>query len=65
MFRNSTPSRIDQKWAEQKAKLQNRFASLTDKDLKFETGRKHEMIKRIGIKLGKPEEEIDQIFNDL
>jgi hypothetical protein len=65
MYRHSTPSRIDQKWAEQKAKLQNKFASLTDKDLKFETGRKHEMIERVGIKLGKTQAEIDQIFNDL
>jgi hypothetical protein len=65
MYRPSTPSRIDQKWNEQKAKLQNRFANLTDKDLKFETGRKHEMIERVGIKLGKTEAEIDRIFNAL
>jgi hypothetical protein len=65
MYRNSTPSRVDQKWAEQKAKLQNQFANLTDKDLKFETGRKHEMIERVGVKLGKTEAEIDRIFNAL
>ncbi len=65
MYRPSTPSRIDQKWNEQKTKLQNRFANLTDKDLKFEPGRKHEMIERVGIKLGKTEAEIDRIFNAL
>jgi hypothetical protein len=65
MYRNSVPSRVDQKWAEQKAKLQNQFANLTDKDLKFETGRKHEMIERVGVKLGKTEAEIDRIFDSL
>ena len=65
MYRYSTPSRIDQKWTEQKAKLQIQFTSLTDEDLKFETGRKHEMIERVGAKLGKTEAEIDQIFNEL
>jgi hypothetical protein len=65
MYRNSSPSRVDQKWNEQKVKLQNQFSSLTDNDLIFETGRKHEMIERIATKLGKTEAEIDQIFNNL
>lgn len=59
------PSRNAQKWSEQKEKLLTQFRNLTDKDLLFETGRKHEMIARVGIKLGKPEEEMERIFQAL
>jgi len=65
MFRHATPSRIDQKWIEQKKKLQLLFSSLSDADLQFETGRKHEMIDRIGIKLGLTETQIKNVFQSL
>jgi hypothetical protein len=65
MFRPSTPSRIDQIWNEQKRKLQLQFTKLTDDDLFFETGRKHEMLERLSIKLGKSEAEIKRIFQAL
>ena len=65
MFRHATPSRIDQKWREQKKKLQLQFTNLTDEDLQFETGRKHEMIAKIGVKLGKSDTEIKHIFQSL
>jgi hypothetical protein len=65
MYRHATPSRIDQIWDEHKKKLQLQFKNLTDEDLQFETGRKHEMIERLGIKLGKSDEEMKLIFQAL
>jgi len=62
MYRHATPSRIDQVWNEQKRKLMIQFTKLTENDLDFETGKKYEMIKRIGVKLGKSEEEMKLIF---
>jgi hypothetical protein len=65
MFRHSTPSRVNQIWSEQKKKLQLQFTKLTDEDFRFETGRKHEMIERIGVKLGKTDDEMKLIFEEL
>jgi uncharacterized protein YjbJ (UPF0337 family) len=49
-------------WNEQKAKLKQRFAVLTDNDLMFEEGRKEEMFGKLQIKLGKSKEELDKII---
>ena len=65
MYRPAVPSRINQIWSEQKKKLQLQFSKLTDEDLLFETGRKHEMIMRISAKLGKSEAEMKRIFQEL
>jgi hypothetical protein len=65
MYRHSTPSRIDQLWSEQKAKLQIQFKNLTDEDLFYETGRRHEMIEKLSTKLGKTHTEIELIFQAL
>jgi hypothetical protein len=65
MFRNATPSRVDQLWSEQKKKLLLQFTNLTEKDFYFEIGRKHEMIEKLSIKLGKSELEIKHIFEAL
>jgi len=59
------PSRSAEKWNEQKEKLLIQFKDLTDKDLFFEAGRKHEMIERIGYKLGKSADEMKLIFQAL
>lgn len=59
------PSRIDEIWNRQKKKLQLQFSTLNDEDLHFETGRKHEMIARLGIKLGKTDDEMKNIFQAL
>lgn len=53
---NSTEIRGN--WNEQKGKLQQKFAILTDDDLLFEEGRKEELLGRLQIKLGKSKEEI-------
>jgi uncharacterized protein YjbJ (UPF0337 family) len=49
-------------WNEQKGKLKQKFASLTDNDLVFEEGKKDEMLGKLQIKLGKSKEELDKIM---
>jgi len=52
-------------WNEQKGKLKQKFASLTDNDLKFAEGKKDEMLGRLQIKLGKTKEEMHKIISAL
>lgn len=52
-------------WNEQKGKLKQKFAQLTDNDLMFIEGKKDEMMGRIQIKLGKTKEEFEKIISDL
>lgn len=52
-------------WDEQKAKLKQKFAALTDNDLLFAQGKKEEMIARLQIKLGKTKEELYKIIGQL
>lgn len=51
-------------WNEQKAKLKQKFAVLTDNDLMFEEGKKEEMFAKLQIKLGKTKEELHKILSD-
>lgn len=52
-------------WNEQKAKLKQKFAVLTDDDLKYEEGKKEEMYAKLQIKLGKTKEELHKFLSDL
>ena len=52
-------------WSEQKGKLKQKFAWLTDNDLLFDIGRKEEMLGRLQIRLGKTKEELRQIIMGL
>ena len=52
-------------WNEQKGKLKQKFAALTDNDLLFETGKQEEMMGRLQIKLGKTKEELHDIIEAL
>ena len=52
-------------WNEQKGKLKQKFAVLTDNDLMFEEGKKDEMLGRLQIKLGKSKEELHRIISAL
>jgi len=52
-------------WNEQKGKLKQKFAVLTDNDLMFEEGKEDEMLGKIQIKLGKTKEEIRKIIAGL
>lgn len=65
MYRPAPPSRTALKWLAQKEKLLIAFTKLKDEDLRFETGRKQEMIEKIGFKLGKTDDEMKLIFQNL
>ncbi|MBL0144578.1 MAG: CsbD family protein [Chitinophagaceae bacterium] len=52
-------------WNEQKGKLKQRFAQLTDNDLIFVEGKKDEMLGRLQIKLGKTKEELHKLIASL
>ena len=53
------------KWKEQKGKLKQKFAMLTDNDLMFIDGKKDEMLGRLQIKLGKTKEQLHAIIEAL
>jgi len=52
-------------WNEQKGKLKQKFAVLTDNDLLYEEGKQDEMYGRLQIKLGKSKEELHKIIGEL
>ncbi|MDO8365320.1 MAG: CsbD family protein [Saprospiraceae bacterium] len=52
-------------WNEQKGKLKQKFAQLTDNDLMFAEGKKEEMMGRLQVKLGKSKEELHEIISGL
>ncbi len=52
-------------WNEQKGKLKQKFAALTDNDLMFTSGKMDEMLGKLQIKLGKTKEELRMIIAGL
>jgi uncharacterized protein YjbJ (UPF0337 family) len=52
-------------WEQQKGKLKQKFATLTDNDLLFAEGKKEEMFGRLEAKLGKTKEELHKIISGL
>jgi uncharacterized protein YjbJ (UPF0337 family) len=52
-------------WNEQKGKLKQKYAALTDNDLVFLDGKKDEMLGRLQIKLGKTKDELRKIIEEL
>ena len=52
-------------WDEQKGKLKQKFATLTDDDLLFAEGKKDEMMGKLEQKLGKSKEELHKIITEL
>jgi len=53
------------KWEEQKGKLKQKFANLTDDDLLFIEGKEEEMLGKLQTKLGKTKEEFRKIIENL
>jgi uncharacterized protein YjbJ (UPF0337 family) len=49
-------------WEEQKGKLKQKFAQLTDDDLMFVEGKKDEMYGRLQTKLGKTKDELHKLI---
>lgn len=52
-------------WEEQKGKLKQKFAQLTDNDLLFVEGKKEEMLGKLQITLGKSKEELLKLIEKL
>ena len=52
-------------WNEQKGKLKQKFAVLTDNDLMFKEGKQEEMFGRLQVKLGKTKDELHKIISAL
>lgn len=50
-------------WNEEKGKLKQKFANLTDDDLMFAEGKKDEMLGKLQKKLGKTKEELHKIMS--
>lgn len=61
---NATTLKIKGTWNEQKGKLKQKFATLTDNDLMFVEGKKDEMLGKLQIKLGKSKEELLKIMGE-
>lgn len=56
-------TKVKGNWNEQKGKLKQKFAVLTDNDLMYEEGRKDEMLGKLQVKLGKTKEELIKILS--
>jgi uncharacterized protein YjbJ (UPF0337 family) len=52
-------------WKEQKGKLKQQFAVLTDNDLLFEAGKKDEMLGKLQVRLGKTKEQLRLLIASL
>ena len=62
-MKNSTE--LKGNWHEQKGKLKQKYAVLTDNDLMFEEGKKDEMFGKLQVKLGKTKEELQKIISSI
>lgn len=49
-------------WDAQSKQLKEKYAQLTDSDLKFETGKEEDLLKRIESRLNKKREEVVNII---
>ena len=58
----TTVNPVTANWTEQKNKLKAKFSTLTDADLKFDEGKKDEMLTKVQTKLGKSKEELKAII---
>lgn len=56
------PTELSGNWEEQKDRLKQKFAALTDNDLLFVKGKKEEMLGKLQEKLGKTKEELFKII---
>jgi uncharacterized protein YjbJ (UPF0337 family) len=64
-FQKMNKTEVKGNWNEQKGKLKQEFAKLTDDDLMFEEGKKDEMLGKLQIKLGKTKEELHKIMSGI
>lgn len=61
---NNSPEtfKITGDWEQQSKQLKGKFSQLTDTDLKFETGKESELLKRVETRLNKNREEVINII---
>lgn len=50
-------------WSKQSRQLKEKYAQLTDEDLKFESGKENELLKRVESRLSKPRNEVINVIN--
>jgi uncharacterized protein YjbJ (UPF0337 family) len=62
-MKDTAELKVKGNWNEQKGKLKQKFATLTDNDLMFAEGKKDEMLGKLQIKLGKSKEELQKIMD--
>lgn len=55
--------KITGNWSKQSQVLKEKFNQLTESDLKLETGKEEELLKRIETRLNKKREEVINIIN--
>lgn len=61
----STSQELEGKWDQLKGKIKQKYADLTDDDLKFAEGKSDELWGRLKEKLGKTKQEIRDEVGDL
>jgi len=61
-FKKMNTAEVKGNWNEQKGKLKQQFANLTDDDLMFAEGKTDEMLGKLQIKLGKTKEELHKVM---
>jgi uncharacterized protein YjbJ (UPF0337 family) len=52
-------------WNEQKGKLKQKFANLSDDDLLYAEGKEDELMGKLQKKLGKSKEEVEKLLSDI
>lgn len=60
--KNAETFKITGNWEKQSKELKNKFSQLTDSDLKFETGKENELLKKVETRLNKNREEVINII---
>ncbi len=61
-MKDSAIPHVEKSWPDQKNRLKNQFSILNDKDLRYENGKKDEMLEKVRGKLGKTKEEFDTLI---
>lgn len=59
---NTETFKISGDWSVQSKNLKDKFSTLTDEDLKFETGKENELLSRVESRLSKKREEVIDII---
>lgn len=60
--KNSEAFKITGNWNTESKQLKSKYPQLTDSDLKFETGKEEDLLKRVEKKLNKKREEVINII---